>query len=136
MTQALSGYGQVFSSRDGSSPLKRSAPRYALAIVATLIAFATTLGLKREWPAPVFLFFVLAIALSTWYGGRGPAVVATAISLVLTKYAFKEPVGTLRVNQLADLIPFIVFTVVALIIISTIEALRRARAQFPIGSVE
>ncbi len=120
MTQALNGDRQVFSSRDGSSPLKRAAPRYALAIVATLIAFATTLGLKREWLAPVFLFFVLAIALSTWYGGRGPAVVATAISLVLTKYAFKEPVGTLRINQLSDLIGTG----------STVHV------QFPTGSVE
>jgi signal transduction histidine kinase len=127
MTQGVNGERHVFGSNDRPNRLWRSASRYTLAIIVTLIAFAATFGLKREWPAPVFLFFVVAVALSAWYGGRGPSIAAAVLSLVLAKYTFKEPVGTLRINRLAELIPFVVFFAVACIITATIEALRRAR---------
>jgi signal transduction histidine kinase len=75
----------------------------------------------------VFLFFVAAVALSAWYGGRGPSVLTTAFSVMLSKYTFKEPVGSLRIYRLPDVLPFVVFVAVAAMIIVTIEALLRAR---------
>jgi signal transduction histidine kinase len=105
----------------------RSASAYSLAIVVTLVAFAVTFGLRRETPAPLFLFFVLAVALSAWYGGRGPSVLAIALSVLLVRYAPKNPVGSLWVNNVAGLLPFVVFLIVAVMISLTIEALLRAR---------
>jgi K+-sensing histidine kinase KdpD len=93
MTQGLDRDRQVLDSHEPSNQLLYSASRYAIAIVATLIAFASTYALKSEWPAPVFLFFVASVALSAWYGGRGPSILATALSVLLSKYAFKAPVG-------------------------------------------
>src|ERR1700674_4644896 len=127
MTQDLDRDRHALDSHEPSNQLLFSGSRYALAIVASLIAFALTYALKSAWPAPVFLFFIAAIALSAWYGGRGPSVLATALSLLLSKYAFKEPVGSLWINSLQDLLPFVVFLVVAVMIIVTIEALLRAR---------
>ncbi len=126
MTQRLDGEGHLLDSHEPSNQLLFSAPRYGLAIVATLIAFAATYALRSTWPAPVFLFFIAAIALSAWYGGRGPSVVATGLSAGLSKYTFKEPIGSLRVSRLEDLVPFVVFVAVAAMMIVTIEALLRA----------
>jgi len=106
-----------------------SASRYAIAIAATLIAFAVTYALKSEWPAPVFLFFIASVALSAWYGGRGPSILATALSVLLSKYAFKAPVGSLEITRRRDALPFVVFIVVAATIIVTIEALLRLVAE-------
>lgn len=118
----------MIGSHERWNRLWSSVARYGLAVVATLIAFAITVAISREWPAPVFLVFVLAVALSAWYGGRGPSVLAALLAIVLVKVAFKEPVGSLRLTDLDDLIPFVVFLVVALMISLTIEALIRARA--------
>ena len=128
MNQDLNRDRHVFGSQERWNHLWLSGSRYALAIVATLIAFATTFALKLAWPAPVFLFFVPAVAFSAWYGGRGPSILSTALSLLLTKYAFKDPVGSLRINNVEDLLPFVAFLVVTLMISGTIEALLRARA--------
>lgn len=110
--------------------------RYGLAIGATLLAFAITAAIRRQWPAPIFLVFVLAVALSAWYGGRGPSVVAVVLAIALTKIEFKDPVGSLRINGFGDLIPFVVFLVVALVISLTIEALLRARALAELRAAE
>lgn len=53
MTQGLDRDRQVLDSHEASSQLLYSASRYAIAIVATLVAFAVTYVLKIEWPAPV-----------------------------------------------------------------------------------
>jgi len=127
MTQGLDRDRHVLDSHEPSNQLLFSGSRYALSIVVTLIAFAATYALRSAWPSPVFLFFVAAVALSAWYGGRGPSVLTTALSLLLSKYAFKERVGTLWINSLQDLLPFLVFLAVAVMIIVTIEALLRAR---------
>lgn len=128
MTQDPDRDRHVLDSREPSNQLLLSGSRYGLAIVATLIAFAATFALKRAWPAPVFLFFIAAIALSAWYGGRWPSVVATGLSIGLSKYTFKEPIGSLRVSRLEDLLPFVVFVAVAAMMlglsIKTIESHR------------
>jgi signal transduction histidine kinase len=98
-----------------------------LAIAATLVAFAVTFGLRRSTPAPLFLFFVLAVALSAWYGGRGPSVLAIALSVLLVKFAPQNPAGSLWASNLAAILPFGVFVIVAVMISLTIEALLRAR---------
>jgi signal transduction histidine kinase len=118
----------VFSPHERSNNFWVSGSRYALAIVATLIALGATFALKRVLPAPSFLFFVPAVAISAWYGGRLPSLLATALSLLLIKYVFLAPVGSLRISHVADLLEVVAFLVVALTIIGTMEALRRARA--------
>jgi signal transduction histidine kinase len=128
MTQDLDRDRHLLDSHEPSNQLLLSSSRYALAIVATLLAFAATYATRSVSAAPVFLFFVAAIAVSAWSGGRGPSILATALSVLLSKYAFKEPRGSLRINSLEDLLPFVVFLAVALMIIVTIEALLRARA--------
>jgi signal transduction histidine kinase len=126
----------VIGSHEHWSRLWSSVARYGLAIVATLVAFAITVAITQEWPAPIFLVLVLSVALSAWYGGRGPSVVSALLAVVLVKYKYKEPVGSVRVESPADLVPFAVFLVVALVISLTMEALVRARSLAELRAAE
>jgi K+-sensing histidine kinase KdpD len=98
------------------------------AAAITLLAFAATALLKRQWTGPSFLVFVPAIAIVAWRGGRGPTALATGLSLILIDYFFLAPIGSLKIvgsTSILDVIAFLVFTTT---VITTTEALRRARA--------
>jgi signal transduction histidine kinase len=117
----------TLASRGRAHQLWRYALPYLLATVATLLAFAVTVWLRRSTPAPLFLIFVLAVALAAWYGGRGPSVVAIMLSVLLVRYAPSNPLGSRWTNNVATVLPFIVFLIVAVMISLTVEALLRAR---------
>lgn len=107
--------------------LRSSAARYALAVAATAIALVATFALRRYGPAPSFLFFVPAIALAAWYGGRGPSAVATALSLLLIDLNFFAPGGSLTLDRV-EVLEIIAFLIVAVTITLTMDALQRALA--------
>jgi signal transduction histidine kinase len=127
MTQDSGQDSQSSGFGERTHPLWRLTSGYALAVAATLVAFAVTFALRRSAPAPLFLFFVVAVALSAWYGGRGPSVLAIGLSVLLVRYAPPNPTGSLWANNIAGLLPFVVFLIVAVMISQTVEALLRAR---------
>jgi signal transduction histidine kinase len=127
MTQDRGPDSTTLGSLGRAHQLWRFASPYLLAIVVTLVAFAITVGLRRSTPAPLFLFFVLAVALAAWYGGRGPSVLAMTLSVLLVRYAPQNPPGSLWKSDVAAVLPFAVFLIVAVMISLTIEALLRAR---------
>jgi signal transduction histidine kinase len=100
---------------------------YALALLVTGIALVATLILKRDGPTPSFLFFVPAVAISAWYGGPGPASVATFLSLLLIDLNFLAPGGSLLIDRV-EALEIIAFVIVAATITTTMEALHRALA--------
>jgi signal transduction histidine kinase/ActR/RegA family two-component response regulator len=63
--------------------------RYFVAIASTAVAFAARLLLKSALGnvAPL-LMFTLSVMVSAWYGGLGPGLLATALSLLLGDYFF------------------------------------------------
>ena len=100
---------------------------YLLAVGATLLAHGATVALKQDWPTPSFMFFIPAVAIAAWFGGLGPSILATAMSLVLIRINFLGPgwsVAGPRNGPLA----VVAFLVVALTIAGLMEALRRSRA--------
>jgi signal transduction histidine kinase len=117
----------LFEFKHRSENLRSSRARYALTLVATGIALAATMLLRRAGPTPSFLFFVPAVAISTWYGGRGPGVLATGLSLLLIDLNFFAPGGSVQIDRV-EALEIIAFIIVAGTIISTMEALHRARA--------
>jgi signal transduction histidine kinase len=129
MNQTLGGFQSVITCRERPG-------RYIVAVIATLIAFAWTFALKRVLPTPSFLFFVPAVALSVWYGGRGPSVAATVLSLLLIKSAFLPADGALRIAGALDVLDVVAFLVVALTIAVTMEAMRHARSLAESRAVE
>ncbi|HET7612649.1 MAG TPA: HAMP domain-containing sensor histidine kinase [Gemmatimonadaceae bacterium] len=108
-------------------PIRSSLNRYSLAVGATSVALAATLILRRYGPAPSFLFFVPAVALSAWYGGIGPSAVATIVSLLLIDLNFFAPGGSLSIDRVEGT-EIVAFLIVAITITATMAALHHARA--------
>src|SRR5438874_12344622 len=79
-------------------PVARDMMPYVEAAAVTVLAFAATALLKREWNAPSFRFFVPSIASAAWRGARGPTAVATGLSPIVVDYFFLSPVGPPRVE--------------------------------------
>ena len=94
-------------------------------MAATAVALAATFALRQYGPAPSFLFFVPAIAIAAWYGGRGPSTVATALSLLLIDLNFFAPGGDLSLDRV-EVLEIIAFIIVAVTITATMDALQRA----------
>lgn len=72
------------------------------------------------------MFFIPAVAISAWFGGLGPSVLAMAMSLALIRINFFGP-GWLGAGPAHGTLAGVVFLAVALTIVITMEALRRAR---------
>jgi signal transduction histidine kinase len=108
-------------------PIRSSLNRYSLAVGATSVALVATLILRRYGPAPSFLFFVPAVALSAWYGGIGPSAVATIVSLLLIDLNFFAPGGSLSIDRVEGT-EIVAFLIVAVTITATMAALHHARA--------
>jgi len=118
---------RLIGSRRYLKDIRSSVPRYVLALIATAVALVATLILRRYGPAPSFLFFVPAVALSAWYGGTGPSALATVVSLLLIDLNFLVPGGSLSIDRV-EALEIIAFIIVAATITSTMQALHRARA--------
>jgi signal transduction histidine kinase len=116
----------LLGSYQRSTNLRSSIARYALALLVTAIALAATLILRRDGPTPAFLFFVPAVAISAWYGGPGPATLATGLSLLLIDLNFLAPGGSLLIDRI-EALEIIAFVIVAATITTTMGALHRAR---------
>jgi signal transduction histidine kinase len=108
------------------SPLWITASGYLLAVVTTLLAHAATVAFRQDWPNPSFMFFIPAVAISAWFGGLGPSILATAMSLALIRINLFGP-GWLGPGPRNGSVAVVTFLVVAAIIAVTMEALRRSR---------
>lgn len=89
---------------------------WMIAIVATAIALALTLLLESLLVPILGSFFLITVALSTWYGGIKPGLLATGLSALAINYFFVPPLYALSVASLSDVVRLGVFVLVALIV--------------------
>ena len=86
--------------------------RYGLAVVSVGVALGTALLVQhfhyRDAAVPLLLF---AGALSAWYGGTGPAVLAVILSTISFYWYFVEPVRTIYIypSEVPNFIIFVAF---------------------------
>src|SRR6476661_7350839 len=67
--------------------------RYGAAVLVTGLALLLTVLLSRFHPSAETPAFLLAVALAAWFGGVGPAIVATLLSaMCLDLYVFPEKI--------------------------------------------
>jgi PAS domain S-box-containing protein len=98
--------------------------RYGLAVLSVAIALGAALLLERfHFRGIEFPLFLFAIALSVWYAGIGPAIVAVVLSAVAFDYFFTEPLYSLYVRT-ADL-PYALVFVLFASLLAWFSALRR-----------
>jgi len=104
--------------------------RYSLAVCAVAAALILRLLLNpyMGFTAPYMTFFA-AVMLAAWFGGLGPGILASILSLLAADYFLIPPLHSLLMRNLGDIIAGTGFSIVALFITLLNEALRRSRAR-------
>src|SRR5271165_517747 len=97
-----------------SGPLRQiSALRYGLAILSVGVALGASLLLDHfHFRVPSALLLLFAVAISSWYAGAGPAVLAAILSTISFYWYFVEPVRTIYINR-SEIPYFVIFTAFA-----------------------
>ena len=79
-------------------PLRTDPQHYGLAVLSVAVALGASLLLQhfhfRDASVPLLLF---AVAISSWYGGPGPAILALILSIISFYWYFVEPVRTIYI---------------------------------------
>ncbi|MBD2464775.1 PAS domain S-box protein [Oscillatoria sp. FACHB-1407] len=102
---------------------------YGVAIGSTAIALLLSLWLDAVITRTIGAFFYIAIAISTWYGGRKPGMVAIALSLLALNYYFIPPIHQIQISDLNDVLRLALFLIVALIINLLSVNLQKSRSK-------
>ena len=97
-----------------SSQVQPALVRYGYGVIAVTVALGAALAL-RFFDLEGFLF-VIAVAVSVWFGGRGPGLVAVALSMILLDYFFLSPTDGPWTILPSHVVYFVAFLVLAFVI--------------------
>lgn len=90
--------------------------RYGLAVSSVAGALVLSVFLyNRKFEGVEFPLFLIAIALTVWYAGVGPGILAVVLASLTFNYYFTEPRYTFYVNR-SDFPYYIIFVLFALLI--------------------
>jgi PAS domain-containing protein len=102
--------------------------RYAAALLTVLLALILQ---HVIWPfisGSPFLFFYGAVMLAAWWGGWGPGVFATGLSVVAVNYYFLPPGNSLHLSAGGG-VSLGIFILLSLLVIQLNVALRKTSAE-------
>ena len=112
--------------------------RYGFALAVTLGSIVVSLAVMPTSDTPVYSLLVGAVAVSVWYGGLGPGLLAIATGWTLSLVIFVGPAGHPEQGSSRDLIrwgiPLLV--AVAVVWIALVMRLGRERAVVAVGEAE
>ena len=111
---------------DGGVPGHR-AKRYGAAVLATGSALAAAAALSEVASYAPLLLFAAAVAIAARYGGRGPALIASVLSVIAIDLVFLQPTSGAELAHPHPLLRLGIFLIVALAISSMSQALHKAR---------
>ncbi|MEP6690982.1 MAG: ATP-binding protein [Gemmatimonadaceae bacterium] len=103
--------------------------RFGVAVALSLIAFVMTDLLESHVQRALFIFFWPAVIGSAWFGGIGPAVLASLLAILSVDRFFIAPSGARGAGSPGDLVPLALFLFASGVVSSLTEALRIARAR-------
>ncbi|UBF26767.1 PAS domain S-box protein [Kovacikia minuta CCNUW1] len=89
---------------------------YGVAIGSAAIALLLSLGLDNLIDRTIGAFFYIAVAISTWFGGRQPGILAIVLSTLALTYFFIPPIHQIQISNVDDVLRLTLFVMVALII--------------------
>src|SRR4051794_34898416 len=78
---------------------------------------------------PPLILFIPALTFSAWFGGFGPGLLATALSVISCNYLYFPPIGSLRVESGYDQVQLGVFVLEGILTSSLMQQLLDARRQ-------
>jgi signal transduction histidine kinase len=106
--------------------LKTTEIRYAVALLATIVALLVRLALSPFLGDYVpFITLFPATAFCAWYCGVGPSILSMVLAIIGTKYWFIPPVHSLRIVGSAQVVSFLAFLLASGILVAMGEARRR-----------
>ncbi|PSB66715.1 hypothetical protein C7B61_09955, partial [filamentous cyanobacterium CCP1] len=113
------------------SQARSGLPTQLLQYGVALLSFALALGINLLFhsylePTPTPVFFA-AVMVSVWYGGLGPGLFATVLSVLTINYLYIEPTYSLNVINPAYIVRMSIFVIVALLINALNQAQRSAQ---------
>ncbi len=100
-----------------SRPMRRiHLQHYALAILSVAVALGASLVFEHfHFRVPSALLLLFAVAISSWYGGPGPAALAVLLSVITFYWYFVQPVQTFYIYW-SQIPYFILFTAFAALV--------------------
>src|ERR1700732_4905689 len=100
--------------------------RYAVALLATVVALLVRLGLNPFLGDYVpYITLLPAIAFCAWYCGVGPSIASAVLALIGAQYWFIPPAHSLRIVGTTQVIGILVFLSVSSILLAMGEVRRR-----------
>src|SRR6202166_4036704 len=103
--------------------------RYGMAVLSVSVALSGSLLLERfHFHNVADPLFLLAIAVTIWYAGIGPAILAVVLSGLADTYFFIEPIYTLYITR-DDLPHFLIFVLFASLLTGFAAVRRRVEAE-------
>jgi PAS domain S-box-containing protein len=103
--------------------------KYGLAVVSVSIALGLGFLSQRFTPRDVeFAFFLFAVAITVWYAGAGPGVLAIVLSGLSVVYFFTEPLYSLYITP-SDVPYFIIYILFGLLVTGFSNVRRRVERE-------
>jgi signal transduction histidine kinase len=105
---------------------KRTGLRYAVALLATVVALLVRLALNPflgDYEPYITLF--PAVAFCAWYCGVGPAILNGILAVIGVRYWFIPPVHSLRLPSTPQAVGILAFLLVSSVLVAMGEARRR-----------
>jgi len=90
--------------------------RYGAAVAAAMGSTVLAFPLSRFLGAGVLLLYVPAVMGAAWFGGLGPGLWTTILSVMFCNYLFLHPAYSFAIESVADIASLIVFSFVAFLI--------------------
>jgi two-component system sensor histidine kinase KdpD len=109
-------YQPMKDSRPAHPSIAASIQRYAGAIA--MVAVSTLIGLwiaPRWGTGPVDMIYLPAVLAAAVLWGLGPALLAGLTAALAYNFFFTEPIHTLRIDRVADVVTVVVLLIVALV---------------------
>jgi PAS domain S-box-containing protein len=102
--------------------------RYGLAVALAGLALVASLLLAPHWPSRHLLLpFYPAVMVSAWFGGFGPGLLTTLLSALAMDYFWLPPTPSFGMQEAGDVIGFVLFLAVGLLVSVLNARLLRAR---------
>jgi K+-sensing histidine kinase KdpD len=111
----------------GIPPTSQRGKEYGIAIGTTLLAFLLRLSLNSYLEDRLaYTVFLVAIAVTTWYGGIGPSLVAVVLGGLIANWVFIHPSYALSFTDLEDQAGIAVYLTVSFALVGFAQTWRWA----------
>src|ERR1043165_3462553 len=100
--------------------------RYGVAVLSTGLTTGVTILLHRYLSHGVMALLMASVMISVWYGGLGPGLLASILSVLASQYFFFPPIYSLAVESGDDIAQIVVFSIVTILITSLAQAQKKA----------